>query len=105
MRGRMGEGVGGERNGGMGGTRRRIREGWEDDGKKAWRKHKERREESKRTWGRKTERGVGGGVGGWANTKVGEHSLFNHRTSPTQTGAVARCNSSGLAQLTRSLFY
>ena len=68
MRGRMGEGVGGERNGGMGGTRRRIREGWEDDGKKAWRKHKERREESKRTWGRKTER-RGGRRGG----RLGEH--------------------------------
>ena len=56
MRGRMGEGVGGEIKGGMGGTRRRIREGWEEAGKKAWRKHKERWEESKRTWGRETER-------------------------------------------------
>ena len=92
MRGRVGEGGGGGTKGAMGGTRGRIREGWEEDGKKAWRKREERWEESERTWGKKAEsRGErrdgrkDGRVDEWTNermdTKVGEHSLSHHRTS------------------------
>ena len=57
-----GEGVGGGMKGAMGGTRRRTREGWEEDGKKAWRKREERWEESERTWGGRLRGGAREGM-------------------------------------------